>query len=71
MWCGECYTSNPEINFHIWMLGDEPGQNEKDPKDKARIEKAWGRKEPKKGDYIKARNGDHLMVPFECNVCIF
>jgi hypothetical protein len=37
----------------------------------ARIEKSWARKNPKKDDYIRARNGDHLMIPFECNLCIF
>jgi hypothetical protein len=37
----------------------------------ARLEKSWGRKNPKKGDYIRGRNGDHLMVPFECDCCIF
>ena len=71
MWCGECYTSNPEINFHIRTLEDDPGQNEKDPKDVARIEKSWARKNPKRDDYIKARNGDHLMTPFQCDLCIF
>jgi hypothetical protein len=48
MWCGECYTSRPGIDFHIRTLGDEPGQNEKNPKDAAKIEKAWGRKTPKR-----------------------
>jgi hypothetical protein len=71
MWCGECYTSRPGIYFHIRTPGDEPGQNEKNPKDAVRIEKAWGRKKPKRRDYIKARNGDHLLVPFECDLCIF
>jgi hypothetical protein len=59
------------VEFHIRTLGDEPGQNEKNPRDVARVEKAWGRKSPKKDDYTRARNGDHLMVPFECDGCIF
>jgi hypothetical protein len=41
----------PGIEFHIRTLGDEPGQNEKDPKDAARIEKAWGRKTQKERLY--------------------
>jgi hypothetical protein len=42
--------SKPGIEFHVWTLGDEPGQNEKDPRDaSARIEKAWGRKTKKRG----------------------
>jgi hypothetical protein len=31
----------------------------------------WGRKAQKKDDYQMARNGDHFLVPFECDVCIF
>jgi hypothetical protein len=71
VWCGECYILKPIIEFHIRTLGDEPGQNEKDPRDAARIEKAWGRKKPKKGDCLNARNSDYLKVPFECDLCIF
>jgi hypothetical protein len=56
---------------HVRTLGDKPGQNERNPRDTARIEKAWGRKKPKKGDYLKARNGDHFMAPFECDLCVF
>jgi hypothetical protein len=52
-------------------LGDELGQNKKNQKDVARIEKAWGRKNRKKKDYIKARNVDHYLVTFECDDCIF
>jgi hypothetical protein len=71
MWYGECYTSKPGINVHVRTLGDELGQNKKDPKDAVMIEKAWGRKKTKNGDYLNARDGDHSMVPFECNLCIF
>jgi hypothetical protein len=71
MWCGEYYISSPNASFHIRTMGDKPGQREKNPKDTVRIEKAWGRKNPKGDDYAKARNGDHLMVPFECDICIF
>jgi hypothetical protein len=59
------------VEFHNRKLGNEPDQNERNPKDVARVEKAWGRKSPKKDDYIRARNGAHLMVPFECDACIF
>jgi hypothetical protein len=61
----------PEVEFHVRALGDEPGQNERNPRDRARIEKAWGRKNPRKGDHLKARNGDHFMAPFECDLCVF
>jgi hypothetical protein len=59
------------VEFHVKTLGDEPGQNEKNPRDTAKVEKAWGRKNPKKGDSLRARNGDHFLAPFECDICIF
>ena len=42
-----------------------------DPKDVARLESRWGKKGQKEDDYLKARDGDSLMVPFECDLCIF
>jgi hypothetical protein len=42
MLCGKCYTLNTGVESHIRTLGDELGQNKKNQKDVARIEKAWG-----------------------------
>jgi hypothetical protein len=49
MWCGECYILKPGIEFYIWMLGDELGQNKKDPRDVVSISKGLEKKESKKG----------------------
>jgi hypothetical protein len=57
-WCGECYTLHPMDNFHVFA-----------PKDKSGFE--W-RKSP--GDRLRykcARNGDHLVTPFQCHFCHF
>ena len=35
-------------------VGRRAGSNKRNPRDTARIEKAWGRKNPRKGDYLKA-----------------
>ncbi len=35
------------------------------------MEQAWGTRLRPKTDYKHARDGDHLMVPFECDLCIF
>ena len=31
----------------------------------------WKEKSPNPRDFLEARNGDHAMVPFECDQCIF
>ena len=59
------------VKFHIRPLQDRKALSN-DIRDKARIEKAWGRKKALRKDEFKyARNGDHLMIPFECDLCIF
>jgi hypothetical protein len=71
MWCGECYTSDPTVSFYVNRLESEGGQNEKDPQDRSRLEKAWGNKHRSPNVFLHARDGDHAMVPFECDLCIF
>jgi hypothetical protein len=47
-------------------------KTERKPRYTARIKKAWERKNPKKEDYLEARDGEHLfLAPFECDGCIF
>jgi hypothetical protein len=36
-----------------------------------RVQRAWGNKPRAPVEYLVARDGDHLLVPFECNLCIF
>ena len=35
------------------------------------ITKKWGEKAPDPKDFNEARNGDHIITPFECDTCIF
>lgn len=39
--------------------------------EKMRLDAAWKKKHRRPDDFLKARNGDHLLVPFECDHCIF
>jgi hypothetical protein len=39
--------------------------------DDERLDGAWGARHRPKGEFTHARDGDHLMVPFECDYCIF
>jgi hypothetical protein len=46
--------------------------NENDPhQHQQRMTAAWGTKQRAIDDYLVARDGDHLMVPFECDLCVF
>ena len=69
MWCGKCYTSGSKINFHV----AKPGEviEESNEEDMGRFESWWGRKGVNPTDYRIGRDGDHLMNPFECDLCIF
>jgi hypothetical protein len=35
------------------------------------LQKAWGKKHRSESDFLKARDGDHTLVPFECDLCVF
>ena len=39
--------------------------------DRSRLQSAWSSKHYNVSDYCKARNGDHILTPFECDLCIF
>jgi hypothetical protein len=71
MWCGACYVSNPETSFHIRSLSNEEDTNGKYSKDLERLTKRWGSKRKSLLDFHVERNGDHAMVPFQCDLCIF
>jgi hypothetical protein len=71
MWCGACYVSNPETRFLVRLLFGEEDADGKDAKDLERLTKHWGSKRKSPLDFHFARNGDHAMVPFECDLCIF
>jgi hypothetical protein len=71
MWCGECYSSDPGVSFHVNCLNNKGGEREKEPRDRARLAKAWGKRHQAADAYLTARDGDHTLVPFECDLCIF
>jgi hypothetical protein len=39
--------------------------------DQERLQVAWGQRNQTSTDFRVGRDGDHLMVPFECDLCIF
>eukprot|EP00980_Cylindrotheca_fusiformis_P026529 scaffold16361_cov69-Cylindrotheca_fusiformis.AAC.2 len=67
-WCGGCYfLSSAEEGFFSQtddrevhrLVGDNPGDN------------LWGPKAPDLRQFDEAREGDHLLSPFVCHLCIF
>ena len=40
-------------------------------KERERLKRAWRQKHRSTDDYQVARDGDHLMTPFECDKCVF
>ena len=67
LWCGKCYTCAPTPNFHI--AGES--QSEIEEEDEDRMQSGWTSKKVDAGRFRTARNGDDLLVPFECDFCIF
>ena len=58
--------------FHIKTLNkDLLAKEQNDPEEEARLEEAWGTKYINKTEFLTAKPGDHLLVPFECDDCIF
>ena len=39
--------------------------------DRARLQTVWNKKHYAASDYCKARDGDHIITPFECDLCVF
>jgi hypothetical protein len=70
MWCGECYISDRDVLF---LVKQKEGFDEvsKPTQDQERIQRAWGNKHRAPDEYMVGRNGDHLLIPFECDLCIF
>ena len=71
MWCGGCYSSSQEVLFHVKRRAVDAEDNENDPQHQQRMTGAWGKKQRDVKDFLVARDGDHLMVPFECDLCVF
>jgi hypothetical protein len=71
MWCGRCYASSVDVKFSIKQKALAKYEELDDPNEQERLQVSC-RKMHKPDDKIQlARNGDHCMVPFKCNCCVF
>jgi hypothetical protein len=72
MWCGSCYTSNEDLGFPVKKKAlDNEYEELDDPSKRERLQVAWGKAHQPDDEFHWTRNGDHCMVPFECDLCIF
>ena len=73
MWCGKCYTSEKNLHFHVASLANQNSRlgSVKDQVERERLEGMWHSKHQSPTDFHVARDGDHLLVLFECVLCIF
>ena len=72
-WCGGCYTLVDTLCFHFHWEQTTRNHTEASENNVERLERvtAWKSKKQHLEDYKEGRNGDSLMTPFECDVCIF
>jgi hypothetical protein len=71
MWCGRCYTSSESVKFPVKKKALDEYEDMEDPNERERLTVAWGKKHQSEDEFHFGRNGDHCMVPFECDTCIF
>lgn len=67
MWCGSCYSSKVHPDFFI-AVGDHP---QADADDEDRLLSGWIPRKSDVNNFTSGRNGDDLLVSFECDFCIF
>jgi hypothetical protein len=67
MWCGECYSSDLDLKFHI----ADPEHLISVDGDDDRLRSGWTVKRVDRKRFCVARDGDDLLVSFECDICIF
>jgi hypothetical protein len=58
VWCGECYTPPQDFKFYHFVAVDESGID-------------WDHHDKDKERHLVARAGDHLVTPFQCDLCVF
>jgi hypothetical protein len=61
---------SPSVLFHVKQRAINEEANANNPQHQQRMTAAWGTKQCAVDDYLVAQDGDHLMVPFKCNLCV-
>ena len=54
------------MKFHI-QKSEDLKERKRDPENQARIEAKWGKKGQREEDFCVGRDGDSILIPFECD----
>ncbi|KAL7558571.1 hypothetical protein ACA910_013097 [Epithemia clementina (nom. ined.)] len=69
MWCPKCYSYQGSPKFPVAV---HEVQSKRDGDDDRLVNDEWKkRSKDRSNDFMSARKGDHIFVPFECDKCIF
>mmetsp|Transcript_5795 Transcript_5795/g.8888 ORF Transcript_5795/g.8888 Transcript_5795/m.8888 type:complete len:225 (-) Transcript_5795:293-967(-) len=68
VWCGSCYTSD---NRHKFFCQYDERELHKVIGANGEKMNLWKHKSPNERQFLEARDGDMLLSPFVCHVCIF
>jgi hypothetical protein len=71
MWCSKCYTSSADVRFLTKKKALDENKDLEDPDKRERLQVTWGKMHKPADKFHFARNGDHCMVPFQCDLCVF
>jgi hypothetical protein len=71
MWCRKCYTSSVDVTFPTKKKALDEYEELEDPSEREKLQGAWGKMHEPDDEFYLARNGEHCMVPFECDLCVF
>jgi hypothetical protein len=61
-------TSSQGVLFHVKSQTEEIENN---PQLQQKMRFAWGNKHRSPNEFLIGQDGDHLLMPFECDLCIF
>ena len=76
-WCAACYSSSPSLDFHTYVARVETvsgGGNADGASigvDEDRLANLWRTQVSSAESFKQARPGDHLLVMFQCDLCVF
>jgi hypothetical protein len=60
-----------EVRFPIKERAIDVEESASEPRERQRLIAAWGKRHRPGNQYKNGRDGDHALVPFECDLCVF
>jgi hypothetical protein len=60
-----------DVKFPVKKKALDEYEDLEDPNKRERLQVAWGKMHEPDDEFHFGRNGDHCMVPFECDLCVF